>query len=163
MKWKLIANYAGKYEVSTSGQIRNTKTGRILKLSKLGNREYLKCTLSLNGIRKTIVVHRKVAEEFLQPQGEDKEVNHKNGIKTDNNVRNLEWVTKKGNRQHAYHTLGLQGNVTKKGHNLKLQKEEIEYIKRVYKPRCKINGAIALAKKFKVHRRTIENLSKYTP
>jgi len=85
------------YLISNIGNVKNSKTGRILKPSKS---KYL--SVSLNGCQKTI--HRLVAENFItKPDGKN-EVNHIDGNKHNNNVENLEWVTRKENIKHAYDT-----------------------------------------------------------
>lgn len=95
------------YEVSNLGTVRNSKTGRVLKPSNsLGYR-----TVGVNGI--TTKVHRLVCSHFL-PNPENKRcVNHKNGIKHDNRLENLEWVTHQENFDHAYEVLGVRcGNLS---------------------------------------------------
>lgn len=97
-----------KYYVSKSGNIYSvTKRNLIVKklTSYLNVYGYRKVTIN----NKMYSVHRLVAQSFL-PNPENKpQVNHVNGIKDDNRVENLEWVTPKENINHAY-TNGLANN-----------------------------------------------------
>lgn len=110
--WKSVVGYEGLYEVSSLGnlksldrvkgmygQLKNYK-GRDLKPNS--NKGYLKQILHKDGERKYAQVHRLVAIAFLPNPENKQEVNHKNGIKTDNRVDNLEWVTTSENQKHAY-------------------------------------------------------------
>ncbi len=108
-RWKPVPGYEGFYEVSDRGDVRSLKrattSGKVLKLSKTKH-GYLKVTLSKNGEHKTAAVHRLVALAFLENPDNKQEVNHKNGIRTDNSLENLEWVTNSENQLHAYRELG---------------------------------------------------------
>jgi len=94
--WLPIVGYEGKYEVSDFGNVRNVKSGRILKSSP-NNNGYLLVDLYNNG-RKTFLVHRLVLQTFL-PIDDFKDVNHKNHIKTDNCFENLEWCSSSENQR----------------------------------------------------------------
>ena len=99
IEWKIFKEF-DNYEVSSRGDIRNTKTGRLLKLriDKDGYRDVL---LSKNSLTKRFKVHRIVAICFLDNPENKPYVNHLNGIKSDNNIDNLEWCTKLENERHA--------------------------------------------------------------
>ena len=106
--WKPIEGTDGRYEVSNTGKVRSTnynKSGICRELKqKIDRYGYCVVTLHMDGKQKYPTVHRLVAKAFI-PNPENKpQVNHRSGVKTDNNVDNLEWSTTSENVQHAFDT-----------------------------------------------------------
>jgi len=104
-------------EVSDEGRVRNTKTGRVLKGSPV--RGYIRIAVGKRRHR----VHRLVLAAFVEPPSpEHRLCNHKNLIKDDNRLSNLEWATHSGNTQHAYDS-GCSRPVGSERPNSKLTEE----------------------------------------
>ena len=102
VQWKPIAGYEGRYEVSTEGHVWSRTTHDYLKPNRMTH-GYLCVHLYKGGkrTRKVCTIHQLVAKAFLRNPKGYAEVNHKNFIRTDNCVENLEWVSRKENVQHA--------------------------------------------------------------
>jgi hypothetical protein len=98
-EWKVIEK-ATNYEVSNYGRVKNAKTDRILKPTLNGG--YWAIGLRINNKTTTAFAHRLVATYFMVCPDETYVVNHKDGIKTNNHVENLEWVSQSENCKHAY-------------------------------------------------------------
>ena len=100
--WKSIADYEGLYEVSSLGRVKSLKFGKekILKPQKDGS-GYLQVQLWRNGKMKAFKVHRLVAEAFLPNPLGLPEINHKDEVKTNNIVSNLEWASRWDNMHYG--------------------------------------------------------------
>lgn len=95
-----------------SRQTKRNPNGRIKKLKPYSDRiGYLKVHLQNEFGKKIKLVHRLVAEAFIPNPNGLLQVNHKNGIKTDNNVKNLEWCSASENITHAYRVLHKKPNI----------------------------------------------------
>ena len=101
--WKTYKN--GYYEISNLGKVRNTETGKLLSGSIQNNGYKIFHLRKENNEHQ--LCHRLVAMTFI-PNSENKEqVNHINGNKLDNRVKNLEWTTAQENMTHSF-KMGLQ-------------------------------------------------------
>lgn len=135
--WKPIKDYPD-YEVSNRGRVKSFKYGfeRILK-PKLAHK-YRRVELSKDGLHNIYYIHVLVAEAFIGPRPSKNHIcNHEDGIKLNDDFRNLKWITKSEDIQHAY-DLGLRSAkgwcYDRKGENnsqAKLKNDDVKEIKRL--------------------------------
>lgn len=137
--WRNVVGYDGEYMVSNYGRVKGLE-----RLIKGGNGGFQKLRLrimsqGINGtgycaLRRvftfngkcTNLVHRIVALSFIGTNELCLEINHKNGIKTDNRVENLEWCTRSENLKHACGVLGLNSGT--KHFRSKLSEKDVKDI-----------------------------------
>lgn len=155
--WKDIKGYEGIYEVSSHGNVRNKRTGYIMKKRHTFD-GYVKVTLTVNYKAKDYRVHRLVAENFIPNTNNKETVNHIDGNKDNNHVNNLEWSNRHEQLAHAYN-LGLKKSLKGCSNvNAKLTTEQVRYIRENYKPYSKEFGTVALGIKFGVNNSTIGDI-----
>lgn len=121
--WKPVVGYEGCYEISSFGRLRTVAHvvecsdgrrrhiigGKIISYgSPKSNGYFMKC-LQKNGDKKYVTIHRLVATAFIPNPERLEQINHKNGIKTDNRAENLEWVSRRENAIHSSYVLGNEG------------------------------------------------------
>jgi hypothetical protein len=106
------------YSIFYDGRVYSFKTKRFLRpfKSNVSVGFYLQIKLHHNGKSKTFLLHRLIAMHFIPNENNYREINHKNGIKTDNRLSNLEWCTSQYNKIHAYNE-GLNKSKKGKDHN----------------------------------------------
>lgn len=95
-KCEIWTRYKDLFYVSSYGNIKNNN-GKILKNRDKNNFGYIR--VKVNG--KRYFIHRLIAECFIDNKNNYNIVNHKNGIKTDNRIENLEWCSASQNMIHA--------------------------------------------------------------
>jgi NUMOD4 motif/HNH endonuclease len=151
--WQDIKGYEGYYQVSNYGNVKSldrvitehpsvkneqqtgktqTLKGQILK-PHTNSSGYYQINLNRKSIRTTFAIHQLVAQAFLDNHLSKPLVNHINGIKTDNNVNNLEWATYSENLEHAYKNRLRRAvkinEVASKNYKRKLTEQQVREIK----------------------------------
>ncbi len=161
-EWRDVVGYESWYQVSDLGRVKriapgkSTYVGRILA-PKQDDHGYIRVTLHVNGRGREIRIHRLVMIAFVGDCPPGKEVNHKNGDKTDNRLKNLEYVTLQENMNHAWYVLGNR-NIVKgeKSPNAKLTDNDVREIRRLFATGHYTK--VALGKTYGVTHKTIERI-----
>ena len=137
--WKDVIGYENLYQISDIGRIRTYARffrlhhGALCTIKPRMLRPSIRCGYSIqvltdiNSKRKTFSIHRLVAKAFIPNPENQPEVNHKNGIRSDNRVENLEWATGSENIAHSYKILKRKGSNTT-GSKRKIPIAQLNYI-----------------------------------
>lgn len=178
--WKPVKGYEGLYEVSSIGRVKRVARKvdysnkrfskdtlmsireKILSPVKIGSSKEKYFAVNLrnkSGERKLRKVHRLVAEAFIPNPGGLPQIDHKDGNKNNNSVSNLEWVTGEENYRRAL-IMGLACSKGSRNGNAKLTDEQVDEIRKTHIRESRNFGAMALSRKYGVHRSTIEKIVK---
>lgn len=104
-KWKPVKG--SHYLISDNGRVKNTLTDKILLGKDVKHSKgYAVYRLVIGGISKQHYGHRLVADAFLRNPKDYPMVNHKNGIRDDNRLTNLEWCSYEYNTYHCREVTG---------------------------------------------------------
>lgn len=145
--WKKIERFNNEYEISDKGRIRSTdkvikkrngvnytRKGKVLK-PDIKHSGYAIGAVCVDKKMISYKIHRLVADAFISNPENKETVNHKNGIKHDNRVENLEWFTRKEQSIHARDTgltTILRGSDIG---NSVLKEHQVIEIRKKFKPR----------------------------
>lgn len=109
---KQITNYP-EYTIDTEGRVFSTRSNHYLN-PIIKNTGYAQVNLSVNGKRKAFLVHRLVAEAFIENPLNLPEIDHINTNKEDNRVENLRWCTRKENENNILTRQHISDSSTRK-------------------------------------------------
>jgi hypothetical protein len=158
-EWRPVVGYEGVYEVSNTGLVRRVHSHRktfpafsIMKMRPNVN-GYPSIGLRKHGQSKMHRVHCLVLAAFVGPRPSGFHCNHKNGIKTDNRLDNVEWVTPEYNYKHSDVVL----NKVQRGschHNAKLCEADVVRMRTMFSSGTRIRD---IAKEYRLNKTTVSD------
>ncbi len=153
--WRNIDGYKGLYQVSSLGRVRSFKWNEAKILTPGVDRNgYSFVNLCSDGKYKSKSIHRLVISAFIGKS--EKQVNHKNGIKSDNAVDNLEYFTQRENMDHAVKNKLFA--IGERNGACKLTEEDVLKIRWLYE-NTKVSSR-SLANKYNISKTEITNIIK---
>jgi len=162
-RWKNVKDFEPYYQVSNLGQVRRidnpkykSQKNYIIK-QQTDKNGYVSVLLSVDGFHKRKLAHRLVAEVFISNPDKKPVVDHKDFDKSNNNAKNLDWVTQSENCQRAIKAGRYPNNKGEKHGMSKLKEEDVRQIKKELK--CG-NGICYIALKYGVSDQTIYDINK---
>ena len=161
-KWKVIPMFS-RYEASTHGRLRSTNYKNSGKTKVLkpadGGDGYLKTMLQRDdGKYCSWGVHKWIAMTFLGEKPNRLEINHKDGVKTNNAPENLEYCTRSENLLHAYENDLMEKKIGSKNGMSKLTEKEVKEIRDHAENSGRYYGRKALAEKYGVSEGQIKDI-----
>ena len=160
-KWKDIPGYKNRYQINNNGDVQSLRCKwgernppKILTpyIDPIG---YVRIGLSINSKTKTYCLHRLIANAFIPNPLNKKEVNHIDGNKQNNELSNLEWVTRAENAAHAVKNKLCAWGMS--NHRSKLTDKDVLIIRMIFIPK-KGGNRSRLAKQYNVSVRTINSV-----
>lgn len=172
MRIERLKNHENEYLIDELGNIvaipksnssKNQYNDYYVIKGKITRDGYVSVTLTKDRKAKACYLHRLVATQFLENKNNLPQVNHKNGIKCDNRVENLEWVTAKENKRHAFER-NISGTMDKALQAINNYNETKKYKKIIFvkeNERFEFNSTNEAGAFFKCNRDKISNAIKH--
>jgi len=103
--WYDIPNTNNMYKISNLGRLKSLHGNHKIIKQFINNKGYCKGALKMNSKRDNFFIHRLLAISAIDNLENKPQINHKNGIRHDNKIENLEWNTNSENNLHSYRQL----------------------------------------------------------
>ncbi len=154
--WKDCIGYEGRYQVSNNGQVRriNQFGDYIIKELQIANDGYIAVQIGINGKNKREYVHRLVAKAFIPEIPGKHYVNHIDGVRYNNNLYNLEWVTSSENSQKRINKSKLDVS----GENSPQAKIKADLVEKIYMDLKLGKKVMEIARKYKTTRSIVGHI-----